>query len=134
MRDLLPQIRHLVAESFRSVAYNGIDPDRRVNSFEIFGFDFMIDEDFCVYLIEANTNPCLEVNSNPVLARIIPSMLDCAFRIAVDPILPPPDMSFKKGLETIIENKFSLIYDDFLELEKLKVLYESSTENTAAFK
>ncbi len=73
------------------MAYKRIDPYRRVNSFEIFGFDFMIDEDFVVYLIEANTNPCLEINGCPVLARIIPNMLECAFRIAVDPILPPPD-------------------------------------------
>ena len=120
MRDILPQIRHLVAESFRSVAYKRIDPHRRVNSFEVFGFDFMIDEDFAVYLIEANTNPCLEINGCPVLQRIIPSMLESAFRIAVDPILPPPDWSLKKGLEPAIENKFSLVYDDELELETLK--------------
>jgi tubulin monoglycylase TTLL3/8 len=94
-------MRHLVAESFRSVGYKKIDPLRRVNSFEIFGFDFMIDEDFAVYLIEANTNPCLEINGCPVLARVIPTMLDHAFRIAVDPMLPPPDMNFKKGLEPI---------------------------------
>lgn len=42
-------------------------------------------------------------------------MLECAFRIAVDPILPPPDWNFKKGLEPISENKFSLVYDDILE-------------------
>ena len=39
---------------------------------------FMIDEDFTVYLIEVNTNPCLETNS-PVLNRLIPTMLDCSF-------------------------------------------------------
>jgi len=60
-------MRHLVAESFRSVAYRRIDPSRKVNTFEIFGFDFMIDDDFTVYLIEANTNPCLEINGSPVL-------------------------------------------------------------------
>jgi tubulin polyglutamylase TTLL1 len=60
-----------VTESFRSVSYCKIDPHRRVNSFEIFGFDFMIDDDFKVFLIEANTNPCLETGS-PLLARIIP--------------------------------------------------------------
>ena len=88
-----------------------LDPHRRVNTFEIFGFDFMIDEDFVVQLIEANTNPCLEVNGCPVLARIIPYMLECAIRIAVDPVLPPPEMNFKKGLEIVCENKFSLIFD-----------------------
>jgi hypothetical protein len=130
-RDILPQIRHLVTDSFRSVAYKKIDPNRRVNSFEIFGFDFMIDEDFVVYLIEANTNPCIEVNGCPVLARIIPHMLDCAFRIAVDPILPPPDWVFKKTLETVAENKFSLVYDDHVELSELKELYDKDQSAAA---
>ena len=31
--------------------------------FEIFGFDFMIDVQFNVWLIEVNTNPCLEESS-----------------------------------------------------------------------
>jgi len=81
---LLPQIRHLVTEAFRSVTIGRIDPRRRQHSFEIFGFDFMIDEDYAIYLIEANTNPCLETGC-PLLARIIPNMLESAFRIAVDP-------------------------------------------------
>ena len=49
----------------------------------------MIDDNCKVWLIEVNTNPCLELSS-PVLARIIPQMLDNAFRIAVDPLFPPP--------------------------------------------
>ena len=28
--------------------------------FELFGYDFIIDEDLGVWLIEVNTNPCLE--------------------------------------------------------------------------
>ena len=28
--------------------------------FELFGYDFLIDEDLGVWLIEVNTNPCLE--------------------------------------------------------------------------
>jgi tubulin monoglycylase TTLL3/8 len=45
----------------------------------------MIDENFKVYLIEANTNPCLEICC-PLLARIIPELLDNSFRIAIDPL------------------------------------------------
>jgi tubulin polyglutamylase TTLL1 len=36
--------------------------------------DFMIDEDFHPWLIEINTNPCLEL-SCPLLGRIIPGMV-----------------------------------------------------------
>lgn len=45
----------------------------------------MIDDKFRIYLIEANTNPCLEV-SCPLLARIIPEVIDNTIRIAIDPL------------------------------------------------
>lgn len=102
-----------------------IDPKRRLHSFEIFGYDFMIDEDLKVYLIECNTNPCLEL-SCPLLARIIPAMLDSAFRIALDPLFPPRSdiTAAKKNANTLPEmlplNKFELIFDERLEGEKLR--------------
>ena len=121
-KQLLPQIRHLVTESFRAVAYNKIDPSRKQFSFEIFGFDFMIDEDFTVYLIEANTNPCLETNSS-VLSRLIPTMLDNTFSIALEPLLPPPDLNFKRAHESLHENKYQLVFDESVEGETLKNIY-----------
>jgi tubulin monoglycylase TTLL3/8 len=50
----------------------------------------MIDDDFKVYLIEVNTNPCLELSS-PLLARLIPTMLENSLRIVCDPLFPPPE-------------------------------------------
>lgn len=47
---------------------------RRENCFEIFGLDYMIDENFKVWLIEVNTNPALTICSS-LLARIIPNMI-----------------------------------------------------------
>ena len=38
----------------------------------------MIDEAFKTYLIEFNTNPCLELSST-LLARLIPNMIENAF-------------------------------------------------------
>jgi tubulin--tyrosine ligase len=87
MRDLFPRMERLVTDTFRAV-FNVIDPKRNQNGFEIFGYDFMIDENFKVYLIECNTNPSLEVCC-PLLARIIPELLDNSFRIALDPIYQP---------------------------------------------
>ena len=77
-KDLLPQIRKIVTDTFRSV-HDIIDPCKRIQTFEIFGYDFMIDSNFKLYLIEINTNPCLEVSS-PLLGRIITNMLDCALK------------------------------------------------------
>jgi len=51
-----------------------LNPDDKKHCFEIFGFDFMIDEEFKVWLIEVNTNPCLEESSN-LLRHLIPRMI-----------------------------------------------------------
>lgn len=77
-KDLLPQMKKIVTDTFRAV-YDVVDPWRRQNTFEIFGYDFMIDTKFKLYLIEVNTNPCLEFSS-PLLGRLITSMLDCALK------------------------------------------------------
>ena len=44
--------------------------------------DFMIDEELKPWLIEINTNPCLELSS-PLLARLIPSIVDQTMRYAL---------------------------------------------------
>ena len=88
----------------------------------------MIDEDFYVYMIEANTNPCLETNS-AVLSRLIPVLLDSTLSIAVDPVLPPPDLNFKRAHESLHENKYTLVFDESIEGETLKNLAVSHQAN-----
>lgn len=72
----------LTTDIFRST-YNKLDPKKRLNCMEVFGLDFMIDDEFKPYLIEVNTNPCLELSS-PLLARLIPNMLENSLKIALD--------------------------------------------------
>ncbi len=42
-RDLIPQMQKMVTDTVRAT-YAKIDPARRVNCMEIFGYDFMIDD------------------------------------------------------------------------------------------
>jgi hypothetical protein len=56
-----------------------LDPNRNAFSFEIYGYDFMIDEDMNPWIIEVNTNPCFELSS-PYLARLIPAMVENALK------------------------------------------------------
>lgn len=49
----------------------------------------MLDKDLKPLLIEANSNPSLEVDGS-ILGKIIPSMVENTIKIAVDPLFPPP--------------------------------------------
>lgn len=91
--------------------------------FEVFGLDFMIDRDFRPWLIEINTNPCIET-SCLVLEKVIPRMLDDAFKLSLDLLFPPPENwpSSRKHNVPSLENKFELIYDQEKEDEPAKVL------------
>lgn len=80
------RIKSTISDSFSAVCYN-IDPHKRRHTFELFGYDFMVDENFKVWLIEANTNPCLEL-SCAYLSALIPAVVDNTFRIAIDPLFP----------------------------------------------
>ena len=55
---IVPRMKDLIIDSFLSVR-NKMNPNKRKNIFELFGFDFMIDEDYRTWLIEINTNPHL---------------------------------------------------------------------------
>ena len=58
--------------------------NRKFN-FQIFGYDFMIDQGGYPWLIEVNTNPCLE-ESSKLLGMLMPRMIDDAFRLTLDPL------------------------------------------------
>ena len=74
VKDIVPRMKQLTADTLRAVSRK-VDPNRKSSSFEIYGYDFMIDEDLNVWLIEVNTNPCFELSS-PYLARLIPAMVE----------------------------------------------------------
>jgi glutathione synthase/RimK-type ligase-like ATP-grasp enzyme len=82
-----------MTETFLATA-SVVAPNRSHHSFEVFGFDFMLDTDFRVYLIEVNTNPCLETGTT-LMSKIFGQMLDSAFQIALDPLYRPPDLKIR---------------------------------------
>lgn len=83
----------------------------------------MVDEDFNPYLIEVNTNPCLELSS-PYLARLIPAMIENSIKIAIDPIFPPPPLpnSKKHQIPDAMDNKYELIFNELTDAAELKNL------------
>ena len=124
-RDVLQGVKELVKDSVKAV-FLKIDPFKKLHSFEIFGYDFMLDEELRPWLIEVNTNPCLELSCSH-LARIIPNMLDNAFRICLDPLFPEPTMGPKRVVP-LAPNRFELIFHSLTDGEKLiRDLSESKT-------
>ena len=81
----------------------------------------MIDEHFKPWLIEINTNPCLETGST-TLERIIPRMVDNAMKLSVDLLFPPPfnwQNSKKHYLPNKISNNlFEMIFDESNKVAK----------------
>lgn len=51
-------MKKLATDAIRAT-YTQMEKNKKEFSFEIFGLDFLIDDNFKVWLIEANTNPCL---------------------------------------------------------------------------
>ena len=86
-KDVLPKVKEIILLSMESVKYL-INEKERKNCFELFGYDFIFDQNFNPYLLEINTNPGLE-ESSPLLKKIIPRMIDDLFKLTIDKIIKP---------------------------------------------
>jgi hypothetical protein len=77
-------MKDLIIDSFLSVRHK-MNPNKRKNAFELFGFDFLIDEDFRIWLIEINTNPFLGT-PNKDMIKLVPQMINDMVKIVIDPV------------------------------------------------
>lgn len=85
---MIKLIHKYIEITFLSVSQK-INSNNRKFCFEIFGFDFIVDENFKVWLIEVNTNPCIE-ESSPMLKQYLSRMLNDAFKLTIDKIFLTP--------------------------------------------
>ena len=82
--NMINQMKLLVEISMKAVGKKLLKTNP-VLSFEIFGYDFIIDKEFKPWILEINNNPGLAISSS-VIGKIIPRMLDDAFRLTIDKI------------------------------------------------
>ena len=80
-----------------------MNPMHRKNCFQLFGYDFLIDEDFRTWILEVNSNPYLGI-PNDFINMLLPRMLNDMLRLIVDPFYPP------KNPVPDIDNWYELIY------------------------
>ncbi len=71
---------------------NGSSP-RNNKAFQLVGYDFLIDEDLRVWLIEVNDHPYIGV-PNQYIAKALPIMLDDMFDIVLDDRYDPGSNQF----------------------------------------
>ena len=114
--DLMNKIKEIIYITMRSVR-NKINKNNRNYQFEIFGYDFMLDENFNVFLIEINTNPGLE-ESSPWIKIIVPRMLDDALRLTIDQLFEPK-YDFNLNYNNL--NNFDNILNNFQENKNEKI-------------
>ena len=68
-----------------------MNANNREHCFELFGFDFLLDEDFRVWLIEVNYNPFLGT-PNDYMKQLVPKMIEDMLKIVLDPVLKPKNV------------------------------------------
>lgn len=78
--NLWPQIKKYVKASLQSVQDQ---VDNRKNSFEFFGYDFMVDEDLRVWLIEVNSSPSMDMGT-PTTERLVQLVLTDLPKVILD--------------------------------------------------
>ena len=81
------QMEPLIIDSLKSVEKK-LNAKQSKFCFEIFGYDFILDINKKAWLIEVNTNPCLE-ESSTLLRHLVPRMIDDSLKLTVDVIFPP---------------------------------------------
>ena len=102
---IMEQVKYIVGLTMKSVREK-INANNRSFCFEIFGYDFMMDIDFNVYLLEINTNPGLEISS-PWIKAIVPRMVDDALRLTMDEVFPPKYQFDKNSITELNYEEYS---------------------------
>ena len=109
-------MKDIIKVSMESVKRK-LNADFRHFCFEIFGYDFIVDESFKPWLIEINTNPCLE-ESSQLLQMLLPRLIDDALKLTIDVIFPRKRRDFwlKPGAEMAYKVKGYNNYDNMWTL------------------
>mmetsp|Transcript_103791 Transcript_103791/g.199261 ORF Transcript_103791/g.199261 Transcript_103791/m.199261 type:complete len:344 (+) Transcript_103791:3-1034(+) len=89
---VLPQMKHIVVTSMACVQEAWLSTESHQCSFQLFGYDFLVDANLRVWLLEVNNNPLMHA-SCPVTERLCDPCLRDLFRVLLDGEEAAPDSS-----------------------------------------
>ena len=104
-KNIMEKVKYIISITMKSVREK-INQKNRNYCFEIFGYDFMMDTDFNVYLLEINSNPGLEISS-PWIKAIVPRMIDDALRLTIDEVFPTKYQFDKNSITELAYEEYS---------------------------
>ncbi|XP_077991284.1 tubulin--tyrosine ligase-like, partial [Glandiceps talaboti] len=96
--NILPQIREIIKGSLLAVKEQISTEDLPYHSFQLFGFDFMVDDKFKVWLIEVNGSPASA-------QKLLPALSEAIVTIAIEPLFPPQEEDDKINSEPTLFEK-----------------------------
>ena len=79
---IYPKFKEIIEITAKSV-YHILNKNDKKYCFELFGYDFIMDEELNVYLLEINTNPGLEISSD-LIKILVPRMINDCLKLTVD--------------------------------------------------
>lgn len=79
-KEIQQKIKNIIICSFEAARH---EMKQRQNSFELFGYDVMIDENLNVYLIEVNSSPALDY-STKITEKLVKLMLEDLIQVIID--------------------------------------------------
>lgn len=84
--------------------------DRKFGCFEVFGFDFMLDDKLNPYLLEVNMNPAMFLDTKTMTDMLPKFVSDCC-NLAVEIHKPHTKESSSDEIEKLVKTTCQLPYD-----------------------
>lgn len=94
--------------------------ERRAGFFDLWGVDFMLDEDFGLHLLEINSNPAMWFDASQTLRELVPDVIASTLDLVLDAQKPldssqstqgeAPRVSARAPLELLVDEAAGFVY------------------------